>query len=72
MYVRMRFRECHPKTKVAFNIELVPGTGLIAKSPYRVAPAERQELNKQLDELVEKGYARPSVSPWVSLFYFIC
>ena len=40
---------------MVFNIELLPGTGPIAKSPYRMAPIEMLELKKQLDELVEKG-----------------
>ncbi|XP_057251674.1 uncharacterized protein LOC130591779 [Beta vulgaris subsp. vulgaris] len=53
-----------PKRDVEFNIDLVPGTGPISKPPYRMAPAEMRELKTQLEELLDKGYIRPSVSPW--------
>jgi hypothetical protein len=36
----------------------------IHKSPYRMAPKEQLELKKQLDDLLAKGYIRPSKSPW--------
>ncbi|XP_021866035.1 uncharacterized protein [Spinacia oleracea] len=52
-----------PPRELAFNIELIPGSTPISKAPYRMAPADLQELKKQLDELLEKGYLRPSVSP---------
>ncbi|XP_076901428.1 uncharacterized protein LOC143555832 [Bidens hawaiensis] len=55
--------------EVEFRIDLVPGTTPIAKSPYRLAPTEMKELKKQLDELLEKGFIRPSSSPW-ELQYF--
>ncbi|XP_074267457.1 uncharacterized protein LOC141590795 [Silene latifolia] len=53
-----------PERDVEFAIDLVPGTGPIAKAPYRMAPIELQELKKQLDEMIEKGFIRPSASPW--------
>ncbi|CAH1450892.1 unnamed protein product [Lactuca virosa] len=53
-----------PERQVEFRIDLVPGATLIAKSPYRLAPAEMQELSSQLSELLDKGFIRPSFSPW--------
>ncbi|XP_076958127.1 uncharacterized protein LOC143633766 [Bidens hawaiensis] len=52
-----------PNREVEFRIDLMPGTAPIAKSPYRLAPTEIKELKKQLDELLEKGFIRPSSSP---------
>ena len=49
---------------VEFTIDLVPGTGPNSKAPYRMALAELRELKTQLDDLLEKGYIRPSSSPW--------
>ncbi|XP_057250001.1 transposon Ty3-I Gag-Pol polyprotein [Beta vulgaris subsp. vulgaris] len=53
-----------PVRETDFKIDLVPGTGAISKAPYRMAPAEMQEFKVQLEELLEKGYIRTSVSPW--------
>ncbi|KAD4180266.1 hypothetical protein E3N88_28857 [Mikania micrantha] len=53
-----------PARPVEFRIDLVPGETPIAKSPYRVAPSEMQELSNQLQELLDKGFIRPSYSPW--------
>ncbi|KAI3797696.1 hypothetical protein L1987_32959 [Smallanthus sonchifolius] len=53
-----------PDQEVEFRINLVPGTAPIAKAPYRLAPTEMAELKKQLNELLEKGFIRPSSSPW--------
>ncbi|XP_076934328.1 uncharacterized protein LOC143600560 [Bidens hawaiensis] len=44
-----------PDREVEFRIDLLPGTTPIAKSPYRLAPTDMQELKKQLNELLEKG-----------------
>ncbi|XP_076902918.1 uncharacterized protein LOC143557825 [Bidens hawaiensis] len=52
-----------PDREVGFRIDLVPGTASIAKSSYRLAPTEMKELKRQLDELLEKGFIRPSSSP---------
>jgi hypothetical protein len=49
-----------PERKVEFSIELIPGTALISKRAYRVSGLELVELKKQIDELLEKGYNRPS------------
>jgi hypothetical protein len=51
-----------PKRKVEFAIELIPGTAPISKKAYRVSEPELVELKKQIDELLEKGYIRPSTS----------
>nr|GEY58487.1 putative reverse transcriptase domain-containing protein [Tanacetum cinerariifolium] len=53
-----------PVCEVEFNIELIPGTEPISKAPYRMAPVELKELKDQLQELLERGFIRPSVSPW--------
>jgi hypothetical protein len=54
-----------------FIIDLVPGTAPIAKRPYGIAAIELEELKKQLKELQEKGYIRPSSSPWESPVLFV-
>ena len=53
-----------PIRDINFTIELVPGTAPISKAPYRMAPTELRELKAQLQDLLDKGFVRPSVSPW--------
>jgi hypothetical protein len=53
-----------PNRDIEFAIELQPGTTPISKRPYRMPPAELAELKKQLQELLDKGFIRPSTSPW--------
>ncbi|XP_074318797.1 uncharacterized protein LOC141655626 [Silene latifolia] len=53
-----------PPREVEFGVDLKPDTVLISKAPYRMSPKELEELKKQLWELADKGYIRPSVSPW--------
>ncbi|GKG24885.1 hypothetical protein Tco_0395513, partial [Tanacetum coccineum] len=53
-----------PIRDVEFNIELIPGAEPIFKAPYRMAPIELKELKDQLQELLERGFIRSSVSPW--------
>jgi hypothetical protein len=60
-----------PERKVEFAIELIPETAPISKRAYRVSGPELVELKKQIDELSEKGYIRPSTSPWVALVLFM-
>jgi hypothetical protein len=60
-----------PKRKVEFAIELIPGTAHISKRAYRVFGPELVELKKQIDELLEKGYIRPSTSPWAAPMLFV-
>ncbi|KAL4017181.1 hypothetical protein IC575_024857 [Cucumis melo] len=52
-----------PDREIEFTSELLPGTTPISQAPYRMAPNELKELKMQLQELVNKGYIRPSVSP---------
>jgi hypothetical protein len=60
-----------PDRDIEFVIDLVPGTGPIAKRPYRMAADELVELKKQLQELTDKGFIRPSASPWGSPVLFV-
>nr|GFD36426.1 putative reverse transcriptase domain-containing protein [Tanacetum cinerariifolium] len=53
-----------PPRQVEFRIDLIPGVALMARAPYRLAPSEMKELSEQLRELSEKGFIRPSSSPW--------
>jgi hypothetical protein len=53
-----------PDRDIEFAIELQPGTAPTSKRPYRMPPAELAELKKQLQELLDKGFIRPSTSPW--------
>ena len=50
--------------EVEFGIDLIPGTAPISKTPYRMAPVELKELKVQLEDLLKKGFVRPSISPW--------
>ncbi|GJX03523.1 hypothetical protein Tco_0189439 [Tanacetum coccineum] len=52
-----------PPRQVEFKIELVPGAAPVARAPYRLAPSEMKEVADQLQELLEKGFIRPSSSP---------
>ncbi|GJW34294.1 hypothetical protein Tco_0054326 [Tanacetum coccineum] len=52
-----------PARQVEFQIDLVLGVAPVARSPYRLAPAEMQELSTQLQELSDRGFIRPSSSP---------
>jgi hypothetical protein len=60
-----------PERKVEFAIEVIPGTAPISKRAYRVSGLELVELKKQIDELSEKGYIRPSTSPWAAPVLFV-
>ncbi|KAL4026381.1 hypothetical protein IC575_014810 [Cucumis melo] len=60
-----------PHREVEFAIELEPGTVPISRAPYRMAPAELKELKVQLQELLDKGFIRPSVSPWGAPILFV-
>jgi hypothetical protein len=53
-----------PDRDIEFGIELVPGIGLISRRPYRMPPDELVELKKQLEDLLKKGFIRPSKSEW--------
>ncbi|GKG25533.1 hypothetical protein Tco_0398679, partial [Tanacetum coccineum] len=53
-----------PAQQVEFQIDLVLGAAPVARAPYRLAPAEIQELSTQLQELYDRGFIRPSSSPY--------
>ncbi|GKG49893.1 hypothetical protein Tco_0518667, partial [Tanacetum coccineum] len=53
-----------PARQVEFQIDLIPGVAPVAWAPYRLAPFEMKELSEQLKELSDKGFIRPSSSPW--------
>jgi hypothetical protein len=53
-----------PDHEIEFVIELVPGTAPFFKRPYRMDANQLAELKEQLQELLDKGYIRPSASPW--------
>jgi hypothetical protein len=60
-----------PEREVEFYIDLLLGTALIAKRLYRMAPTKLAELKLQIAELQQKGFIRPSSSPWGALVLFI-
>ncbi|XP_056689989.1 uncharacterized protein [Spinacia oleracea] len=60
-----------PARALEFTIELNPGTSPISKAPYRMAPPEMSELKTQLQEFFDKGYIRPSASPWGAPVLFV-
>ncbi|GJR15732.1 putative reverse transcriptase domain-containing protein [Tanacetum coccineum] len=60
-----------PIREIEFRIELTPGATPVAKSPYRLAPSELEELSGQLKELQDKGFIRPSLSPWGAPILFV-
>ena len=59
-----------PHRDVDFSNELHPGTSPISMTPHRMALVELQELRVQLQELLDKGFIRPSTSPWDSTILF--
>ncbi|XP_070006582.1 uncharacterized protein [Nicotiana sylvestris] len=61
-----------PEREIDFGIDLLPRMHLpISISPYRMEPTELKELKEQLKDLLEKGFIRPSTSPWGSLVLFV-
>ncbi|GJX92857.1 putative reverse transcriptase domain-containing protein [Tanacetum coccineum] len=61
-----------PQTRqVEFQIDLMPGAAPVARAPYRLAPSEMKELSEQLQELSDKGFIRPSSSPWGAPVLFV-
>ncbi|GJX40637.1 hypothetical protein Tco_0255627 [Tanacetum coccineum] len=60
-----------PTRQVEFRIDLVPGATPVARAPYRLAPSKMKELAEQLQELTDKGFIRPSSSPWGAPVLFV-
>nr|GFC24127.1 putative reverse transcriptase domain-containing protein [Tanacetum cinerariifolium] len=54
-----------------FQIDWIPGAALVARAPYRLAPPEMKELSEKLKELSDKGFIRPSSSPWGAPVLFV-
>ena len=60
-----------PDREIMFSIEVMPGTVPILRASYRLAPAELKELKVQLEDMIEKGFIRPSHSPWGARVLFV-
>ena len=60
-----------PQRVIDFDIELHPGTSPISMTPHRMEPVDLQELGVQLQELLDKGFIRPSTSPWGAPVLFV-
>ncbi|KAH0709456.1 hypothetical protein KY284_010883 [Solanum tuberosum] len=60
-----------PDRDIDFGINLIPDTQPISIPPYRMAPAELKELKEQLKDLLDKGFIRPSISPWGAPVLFV-
>nr|GEY49985.1 hypothetical protein [Tanacetum cinerariifolium] len=62
---RLKIVSCiKARKQVEFRIDLIPGAAPMARVPYHLEPSKMNELFKQLKELSEKGFIRPSSSPW--------
>ncbi|GKA00683.1 hypothetical protein Tco_0673348 [Tanacetum coccineum] len=57
--------------QVEFQIDLIPGAAPVGWAPYRLAPFKMKELSDQLKELSDKGFIRPSSSPWGAPVLFV-
>ncbi|GKC40225.1 putative reverse transcriptase domain-containing protein [Tanacetum coccineum] len=60
-----------PARPAEFQIDLIPGATPVARAPYQLASSEMKELSKQLQELSDKGFIRPSSSPWGAPILFV-
>ncbi|GJZ85968.1 putative reverse transcriptase domain-containing protein [Tanacetum coccineum] len=60
-----------PVRQVEIQIDLIPGAAPVARTPYRLAPSEMQELSNQLQELADQGFIRPNTSPWGAPVLFV-
>ena len=60
-----------PKRDIDFTIELVPRAAPVSKTPYKMSTPKMQEMKMQLQELLNKKYIRPSVSPWGAPVLFV-
>nr|GFB83129.1 putative reverse transcriptase domain-containing protein [Tanacetum cinerariifolium] len=54
-----------------YSQHLIPGAALVARAPYRLASSKMKELSDQLQELSNKGFIRPSSSPWGAPVLFV-
>ncbi|XP_075112299.1 uncharacterized protein LOC142182177 [Nicotiana tabacum] len=60
-----------PEKEIDFAIDMLPDTQPISIPPYKMAPAELKELKAQLKDLLNKGFIRPSTSPWGEPVLFV-
>ncbi|KZV25122.1 DNA/RNA polymerase superfamily protein [Dorcoceras hygrometricum] len=60
-----------PDRELEFAIDLVPGAAPVSRPPYRLAPSEMKELKEQIQDLLDKGFIRPSTSPWGAPVLFV-
>jgi len=60
-----------PSRDIDFTIDLIPGASLVSMAPYRIAPIELAELKKQIEELLEKQFIRPTASLWGALVLLV-
>nr|GFC22615.1 putative reverse transcriptase domain-containing protein [Tanacetum cinerariifolium] len=60
-----------PPRQVEFRIDLIPGVAPVVRAPYRLAPSEIKELSEKIRGLSEKGFIRPSSSPWGASVLFV-
>ena len=60
-----------PEREVDLSIDILPRMAPISRAPYRMAPTELKELKTQLQELLDKGFIRPSVPPWGTPVFFV-
>ncbi|GJT40920.1 putative reverse transcriptase domain-containing protein [Tanacetum coccineum] len=57
--------------QIEFQIDLIPGATPVARAPYKLAPSEMKELSNKLQELADRGFIRPSTSPWGAPVLFV-
>ncbi|GKF87535.1 hypothetical protein Tco_0258412, partial [Tanacetum coccineum] len=57
--------------QVEFQIDLILGAAPVAQAPYRLPSSEMKEFSDQLKELSDKGFIRPSSSPWGAPVLFV-
>ncbi|GJR88785.1 putative reverse transcriptase domain-containing protein [Tanacetum coccineum] len=69
--LRKRRTSLPPARPAEFQIDLIPGAAPVARTPYRLASSEMKELLEQLQELFDKGFIRPSSSPWGAPILFV-
>jgi hypothetical protein len=60
-----------PKRDIDFLVNLMPGAAQVSKAPYRMSTPKLKELQLHLEEILKKGYIRPSVSPWGASVLFV-
>nr|GEW05245.1 putative reverse transcriptase domain-containing protein [Tanacetum cinerariifolium] len=70
-HISAKKEEDRSEGKQLEDIDLILGAAPVARAPYRLAPFEMKELSEQLQELSDKGFIRPSSSPWGAPIFFV-